>query len=82
MQASLGECFNFKDGFHCNKLAFKLKRQYLNDYKLYHHDRHTVGNVFSLRIQSRTVQRKTFSILLTIILIVKGHLKVKDFLSL
>ena len=33
------------------KLAFALKEQYLNNYKRYHHDRHTVGKVFSLRIR-------------------------------
>ena len=48
-------------GFYSKRLAFKLKRQYLNDYRIYHHDRHTVGKVFSLRIQSHKVQRKTFS---------------------
>ena len=49
------------DGFHSKKLAFEFRRQYVNDYKLYHHDRHTVGKVFSLRIQLRKVQRETFS---------------------
>ena len=34
-----------------SKLAFALKEQYLNNYKRYHHDRHTVGKVFSLRIR-------------------------------
>ena len=29
------------------KLAFVLKEQYLNNYKRYHHDRHTVGKVVS-----------------------------------
>ena len=33
------------------KLAFALKEQYLNNYKRYHQDRHTVGKVFSLRIR-------------------------------
>ena len=33
------------------KLAFALKEQYLNNYKRYHHNRHTVGKVFSLRIR-------------------------------
>ena len=34
-----------------SKLAFALKEQYLNNYKRYHHDRHAVGEVFSLRIR-------------------------------
>ena len=34
-----------------SKLAFALKEQYLNNHKRYHHDRHTVGKVFSLRIR-------------------------------
>ena len=29
------------------KLAFQLKRQYLNNYKHYHHDTHTVEKVFN-----------------------------------
>ena len=33
------------------KLAFALKGQYLNNYKHYHHDRHTIGKVFSLPIR-------------------------------
>ena len=41
------------DGFHSKKLAFEIKRQYLNNYTLYHNDRHTVGKVFLLRIQSQ-----------------------------
>ena len=44
-----------------SSLAFAPKEQYLNNYKRYHHVRHTVGKVFSLRIQRRTVLRKTFS---------------------
>ena len=33
------------------KFAFALKEQYLNNYKRYHHDRHTVRKVFSLQIR-------------------------------
>ena len=44
-----------------SSLAFALKEQYLKNYKRYHHVRHTVGKVFSLRIQQRKVLRKTFS---------------------
>ena len=44
-----------------SSLAFALKEQYLNNYKRYHHVRHTVGKVFSLHIQRRNVLRKTFS---------------------
>ena len=44
-----------------SSLAFALKEQYLDNYKRYHHVRHTVGKVFSLRIQRRKVLRKTFS---------------------
>ena len=44
-----------------SSLAFALKVQYLNNYKRYHHVKHTVGKVFSLRIQRRKVLRKTFS---------------------
>ena len=44
-----------------SSLAFALKEQYINNYKRYHHVRHTVGKVFSLRIQRQKVLRKTFS---------------------
>ena len=50
--------FQFLEG---SNLAFALKEQYLNNYKRYHHVGHTVGKVFSLRIQRRKVLRKTFS---------------------
>ena len=44
--------FQLQEG---SKLAFALKEQYLNNYERYHHDRHTNGKVFSLRIRRQNV---------------------------
>ena len=44
-----------------SSLAFALKEQYVKNYKRYHRVRHTVGKVFSLRIQRWKLLRKTFS---------------------
>ena len=55
------ERLNLYERISLQKLAFRLKGQYLSGYKLNNNDRHTAGKVVSLRIQSRKVQRETLS---------------------
>ena len=43
-----------------SNLAFALKEQYINNYKRYHHDRHTIGKVFSFRIRWQKFNAKPF----------------------
>ena len=51
-----------------SSLAFALKEQYINNYKRYHHVRHTVGKVFSLCIQRQSITKDLFKRLKYIVL--------------